>query len=78
MIVIVEAVKTGGEINVERRDNLIDLFVGCTAKISFVNAFENFKALKKLIQNITWETHAWLADNPTHMIHFNGDRYWQS
>ena len=27
--------------------------------------------------NITpeWETEAWIADNPTHMIHFNGDKF---
>ncbi|WP_041237872.1 BsuBI/PstI family type II restriction endonuclease [Gloeothece citriformis] len=73
---IVEAVKTGGEINVERRDNLLKLFEGCTAKICFVNAFESFKDLKKLLKAITWETHAWLADNPTHLIHFNGDKFW--
>ena len=22
-----------------------------------------------------WETEAWIADNPTHMIHFNGDKF---
>ncbi|WP_106455512.1 BsuBI/PstI family type II restriction endonuclease [Aphanothece hegewaldii] len=32
--------------------------------------------MPKLLNTITWETHAWLADHPTHMIHFNGDKYW--
>jgi hypothetical protein len=77
VLAIIEAVKTGGEINVERRDKLLKLFEDCTAKLSFINAFESFNELKKLLKNdITWETHAWLADNPTHMIHFNGDKYW--
>ncbi len=76
VLAIIEAVKTGGEINVERRDRLLNLFDGCTARLSFVNAFENFQGLKKALKRITWETHAWLADNPTHMIHFNGDKYW--
>ncbi len=76
VLAIIEAVKTGGEINVERRDRLLNLFKGCTARLSFVNAFENFQGLKKALKRITWETHAWLADNPTHMIHFNGDKYW--
>ncbi|WP_337165992.1 BsuBI/PstI family type II restriction endonuclease [Vibrio fluvialis] len=22
-----------------------------------------------------WETEVWIADNPDHMIHFNGDRF---
>ncbi|MBQ1642979.1 MAG: restriction endonuclease, partial [Treponema sp.] len=26
-------------------------------------------------QEIAWETEAWIADNPTHMIHFNGDKF---
>lgn len=55
---------------------MLNLFDGCTARLSFVNAFENFQGLKKALKIITWETHAWLADNPTHMIHFNGDKYW--
>jgi hypothetical protein len=76
VLVLVEAVNTGGEINVERRDRLIKLFNGCTAKISFVNAFSTFKDFKRIIKVITWETHVWLAENPSHMIHFNGDRYW--
>jgi hypothetical protein len=75
VLIIVEAVQTGGEINVERRDNLLKLFEGCSAKISFVNAFANFQDFTRIVKTITWETHVWLADNPTHMIHFNGDRY---
>jgi type II restriction enzyme len=76
VLVLVEAVNTGGEIDVERRDRLIRLFDGCKTHISFVNAFSTFKDFKKIIRNITWETHAWLAENPSHMIHFNGDLYW--
>ncbi len=77
VLALIEAVKTGGEINVERRDRLLKIFENCTAKLSFINAFEDFNEFKKLLKNnITWETHAWLADNPTHMIHFNGDKYW--
>ena len=28
-----------------------------------------------LLKKIAWETEAWIADNPTHMIHFNGDKF---
>ncbi len=75
-LAIVEAVKTGGEINLERRDRLLDLFQGCSAHLAFINAFESFTEFKKIIKTITWETHVWLAENPTHLIHFNGDKYW--
>ena len=75
-LAIVEAVKTGGEINVERRDRFLKLFQGCSAHLAFINAFESFTEFKKIIKTITWETHVWLAENPTHLIHFNGDKYW--
>ncbi|WP_286338729.1 BsuBI/PstI family type II restriction endonuclease [Bacteroides caecimuris] len=25
--------------------------------------------------DIAWETEVWIAENPDHMIHFNGDRF---
>jgi len=75
-LAIVEAVKTGGEINVERRDRLLNLFQGCSTHLAFINAFESFTEFKKIIKTITWETHVWLAESPTHLIHFNGDKYW--
>ena len=75
-LAIVEAVKTSGEINVERRDRLLNLFQGCSAHLAFINAFESFTEFKKIIKTITWETHVWLAESPTHLIHFNGDKYW--
>ena len=24
---------------------------------------------------IAWETEVWIADNPDHMVHFNGDKF---
>ncbi|MDT9179018.1 MAG: BsuBI/PstI family type II restriction endonuclease [Limnospira sp. PMC 1291.21] len=74
-LIIIEAVKTGGAINVERRDRLLSLFENVDVKLSFVNAFESFNELKRLTKEITWETHAWIMEFPDHMIHFNGDQY---
>ena len=25
--------------------------------------------------DVAWETEVWVADNPTHMVHFNGSRF---
>lgn len=30
---------------------------------------------RKNVTNIAWETEVWIADNPDHMIHFNGNRF---
>ena len=39
----------------------------------FVTAFLDFKAFKKFSEAIAWETEAWSADMPDHMIHLNRD-----
>jgi hypothetical protein len=29
----------------------------------------------KYLADIAWEAEVWCADNPTHLIHFNGERF---
>lgn len=31
--------------------------------------------LRKFCDQIAWETDVWIAENPDHMIHLNGDRF---
>ncbi len=28
-----------------------------------------------IINDISWETEVWVAESPTHLIHFNGERF---
>ena len=30
---------------------------------------------RKYLADIAWETEVWVADAPTHLMHFNGDRF---
>ncbi|MGL5794443.1 MAG: BsuBI/PstI family type II restriction endonuclease, partial [Waterburya sp.] len=41
----------------------------------YVTAFPDRKTMAKYLADISWETEVWTADAPTHMIHFNGDRF---
>jgi hypothetical protein len=41
----------------------------------FVTAFPDKQIMAKYLGEIAWETEVWVADNPTHMIHFNGERF---
>lgn len=25
--------------------------------------------------DVAWETEVWIADNPDHLVHFNGDKF---
>lgn len=47
----------------------------CSAKIIFVTAFLTKAEFRKWIMDIAWETEVWIADNPDHLIHFDGEKY---
>jgi hypothetical protein len=51
------------------------MFDGCKCGLVFVTAFPTRKEMKKYLTDIAWETEVWVAEAPTHMIHFNGDRF---
>jgi type II restriction enzyme len=40
-----------------------------------VSAFLDFAEFRRHASNIAWETEVWIAEMPTHMIHFNGDKF---
>jgi hypothetical protein len=74
-LVLIEAVTSHGPVNPKRRKELNELFSGSTAGLVFVTAFVARKAMMKYLNDISWETEVWIADAPTHLIHFNGERF---
>lgn len=74
-LVLVEAVTSHGPVNPKRVDELRVLFAGASAGLVFVTAFESRQALGRYLGEISWETEVWLADAPSHMVHFDGQRY---
>ncbi|MHB8772157.1 MAG: BsuBI/PstI family type II restriction endonuclease [Syntrophales bacterium] len=74
-LVLIEAVTSHGPVNPKRRQELKELFSGSSAGLVFVTAFLNRKAMLKYVNEISWETEVWIADSPTHLIHFNGERF---
>jgi len=47
----------------------------CKTGRVFVTAFPDSKVFKRFVDQLAWETEVWIADNPDHMIHFNGDMF---
>lgn len=45
------------------------------APLVFVTAFPTRKVMMKYLQEIAWETEVWVAEAPSHLIHFNGERF---
>lgn len=74
-LVLVEAVTSHGPVNMLRHTQLKDLFAGSKAGLVFVTAFLDRQAMREYLPDIAWETEVWVADAPTHLIHFNGERF---
>ena len=74
-LLLIEAVASDGPVDGKRRKELKYLFAGCTVGLVFVTAFKTRSAMQKDASRIAWESEVWIADDPDHMIHFNGDRF---
>ena len=74
-LVLIEAVTSHGPVNPKRYRELKMLFAGSTASLIYVTAFLNRKAMAQYLADISWETEVWVADAPSHMIHFDGERF---
>jgi hypothetical protein len=74
-LVLIEAVTSHGPVDAKRHEELQTLFAGSTAGLVFVTSFLDRRALAKYVGDISWETEVWVAESPTHLIHFNGDRF---
>lgn len=74
-IYLIEVVFTSGPMSEERLFELKKLLKNCKAELIFVTAFTSRQDFRKYISDIAWETEVWIAENPDHMIHFNGEKF---
>ena len=72
---MIEAVTSHGPVSSKRWLELEKCLATCKIKRVYVTAFPNITEFRKNAANIAWETEVWIANNPDHMIHFNGDRF---
>jgi adenine-specific DNA-methyltransferase len=74
-LVLIEAVTSHGPIGIKRHNELKALFGCARAGLVFVTAFLTRRAMTKYLNEIAWETEVWIAEAPSHIIHFNGERF---
>jgi len=74
-LLLIEAVTSAGPVDGKRRKELKELFAGCKAGLVFVTAFETRRNMQSFLSHIAWESEVWIAEDPDHMIHFNGERF---
>lgn len=72
---LIEAVTSVGPMSPQRIIDLEKMLSECKSGKIYVTSFPNRSVFRSHMADIAWETEVWIADNPTHMIHFNGDRF---
>ena len=70
-----EAAPHHGPVDEKRHGELKKLFKGVTAGLVFVSCFPSRAELRGRLDKIAWETEVWCAEDRTHIIHFNGERF---
>ncbi len=74
-LLLVESVTSHGPVDSKRHAELSKLFAGSTTGLIYVTAFPNRAIMGRYLGEIAWETEVWVADTPSHLIHFNGERF---
>jgi hypothetical protein len=74
-LILIESVTSHGPIDGKRHSELSSLFADSKAGLVYVTAFPNRSIMGRYLGEITWETEVWVANSPSHLIHFNGVRF---
>ncbi|ATW04481.1 BsuBI/PstI family type II restriction endonuclease [Sphingorhabdus sp. YGSMI21] len=74
-LILAEAVTSHGPVDGKRHAELMELFDCSSAGLVYVTAFPSRSVMGRYLSEIAWETEVWVADSPTHLIHFNGERF---
>jgi len=74
-LLLIESVTSHGPVDGNRHAELAKLFSGTKAGLVYVTAFPNRSVMSRYLGDIAWETEVWVANAPSHLIHFNGERF---
>ncbi|WP_374091073.1 BsuBI/PstI family type II restriction endonuclease [Methylomicrobium lacus] len=74
-LLLIESVTSHGPVDGKRHAELTRLFAGSSAGLVYVTAFPTKSLMARYLPEIAWETEVWLSEAPSHLIHFNGERF---
>lgn len=74
-LLLVESVTSHGPVDGKRHDELSKLFTRAKVGLVYVTALPSRAIMTRYLGEIAWETEVWIADSPTHLIHFDGERF---
>jgi hypothetical protein len=72
---LIEVVTSHGPVTPKRYRELETAFSASWVKRKYVSVFPNFKEYGRHGHKIAWNTDAWIAEAPDHLIHYNGDKF---
>lgn len=72
---LIEAAHSSGPISPERIITLQPLLEECTVATIYVTAFLDRATFRKFMVDVAWETEVWIASDPDHVIHFDGEKF---
>lgn len=75
-ILFIEAFHSTGPFTIDRVNTIRNL-CKCDpgTEAAFVTAFDTTSKMLKNYKNVAWETDIWTAEEPTHLLHKNGDKF---
>jgi len=74
-LLLVEAVTSHGPVDALRLRSLQKMFADASPGLVYITAFPDRGVMARYLKDISWETEVWCADTPSHLIHFNGERF---
>ena len=74
-LILIEAASSHGPVDHKRYAELQEIFGSAQAGLVFVSCFPTQVEFRKYAAAIAWETDVWVAEHPSHMVHYNGDRF---
>lgn len=72
---LIEAYHTSNPIDNVRLKILREKTASCTCQVIFVTAFLTRAKFRSKAGELAWETEVWIAEEPDHLIHFDGKKY---
>jgi hypothetical protein len=75
-IIFIEAYHSSGPFTIDRVNSLKAL---CHCRpgmeAAFITAFDSTSKMLKHYKEVAWDTEIWSSDEPTHLVHKNGDKF---
>lgn len=72
---LIEAVTSHGPVDSKRRIELEKLFKSAKAGLVYVTAFSTRTEMARYLVELSWETEVWVGEAPSHLIHFDGNKF---